>query len=389
MTMTYVLMQNLRRNRLRTVLTVAGFALPMGVFVGAISLVTIFIRVGAAAQRELRIAVRNKVSLATPLPEAYRRRIEGLDPNRERIRAVCGFRWFGGKVPDTQETVQALGVDADTFSTVFADLELTAEEDALFKRERRAAVAGEQLADKYKWRIGDRFTLDSNIPPYIPLEFVLIKTLPQPQRALAVYFRRDYLEEALVERGSDRTANCNAFWIKCVNAGALQSLRADIDAHFANNPDETETVDESAFFALFQQALGDIPGLMNVMAVVVLGIMGLVAGNTMMMSFRERIRELAVFKAIGFQSRRVFLIVLSESILLALLGSLAGIVPVATLLYLSPFQVRMGPIGRIELSPWAVGVALIIALLVGLAAGLVPAWNALRLRTTDALRKVA
>lgn len=388
MTIHYVLMQNLRRNPLRTTLTIVSFALPMGVFVVAISLVALFVQTGAAAQRELRIAVRSKVSLPTLLPEGHRRKIEALDPDRRRIRGVCGFRWFGGKVPGTDEGVQALGVDADTFPTVFSDLELTPGEVEQFQRERRAAVVGKQLADRYRWRVGDRFTLNSNIPPYMPLEFVCVKLLPQPQRSAAVYFRRDYMEESL-RQAAPISSGVNVFWIKCVDAAALEALRGEVDQLFANTPDETESVDENAFVAVFQQALGDIPGLMQAMAVVVVCIMGLVAGNTMMMSFRERGRELAVFKAIGFQSRGVFLIVLSESVLLALIGSLVGIVPVAAWMYFSPLAVRMGPIGRIEISPYAVAGALAIALAVGVAAGLAPAWNALRLRTTDALRRVA
>jgi putative ABC transport system permease protein len=110
----------------------------------------------------------------------------------------------------------------------------------------------------------------------------------------------------------------------------------------------------------------------------------------MMMSFRERIRELAVFKAIGFGGARVFRIVLAESVTLALLGALLGIVPTVFLLVFFPVR-RLGflPLSSLEVSPVAVGASLGIALLVGLAAGLLPAYQALRLQTVSALRKVA
>lgn len=390
MTITYVMMQNIRRNPLRTTLTALSFALPMAVFIIAISLVTLFVQTGINAEKQLRIATRNKVSLTNILPEGHRRAIEALDPNRERLLAVCGFRWFGGKVPATGETVQALGTDADTLPIVFTDLELTPEEIEKFQRDKRSAVVGDQLAKKYGWRVGERFTLDSNIPPYMSLEFTLVKTLPQVQRALSVFFRRDYLEDSLKERAPQLfRSGCNLFWVKCNSAAALESMREEIDLHFANSPNETQSDNENAFFATFQQALGDLPGLMQAMAIVVVGIMGLVAGNTMMMSFRERVRELAVFKAIGFQSSRIFFIVLSESMLLAVLGSLVGIIPAAIWLSISPLQIAFGPFGRVEFSPVAAGVALAIAVVVGLLAGLAPAWNALRLRTTDALRRVA
>jgi putative ABC transport system permease protein len=118
-------------------------------------------------------------------------------------------------------------------------------------------------------------------------------------------------------------------------------------------------------------------------------IVALVAGNTMMMSFRERTRELAVFKAIGFSRGRVFAIVLAESVLMALLGALAGVLPAAGVLLWAPWKsLSFGPITALRVSPMAVTSSLFIALAVGMAAGLWPAYQALRLRTADALRRV-
>jgi len=129
---------------------------------------------------------------------------------------------------------------------------------------------------------------------------------------------------------------------------------------------------------------------MKGMALVVVFVIALVAGNTMMMSFRERIRELAVFKAIGFQAGRVFFIVLAESVMLAVIGAAAGVLPTAAALTLFPIRkLNLGPITMLEISPVAVAASLAIALVVGLVAGLWPAYQALRLRTVDALRKVA
>jgi len=138
------------------------------------------------------------------------------------------------------------------------------------------------------------------------------------------------------------------------------------------------------------QAMGNIPGLMQAMAIVVVVIIALVAGNTMMMSFRERTKEIAVFKAIGFPRRRVFGIVLGESLMLAMVGALIGVIPTAFLLTMFPVR-KLGflPIAALEVSPMAIVVSLIIAMLVGLAAGAWPAYQALRLQTVNALRRAA
>ncbi len=394
MTMTYVLMQNLRRNRLRSALTMIAFALPMAVFVAAISLVVALIEVNKASEKELRLGVHHKTTLINTIPDRLRRSIEALDPDRERLRAVCGMRWFGGKVPGEQQPIQSLAADPDTFPIVYSDAELTPAEQEAWMRDRKAAVVGAAVAEQYGerfdgWRPGGRVRLRSSVPPYLELEFNIIKVMTSKTQTNVFYFRRDYLTESLKEAGVDSPA-CNIFWVKCKDQASLLSLQREIDAMTANSPDETKSEDENTFRAGFTQALGNLPGLMQAMAIVVVFIVALVAGNTMMMSFRERTRELAVFKAIGMPSGRVFRIVLAESVLMAFMGALAGVLPMALLLALAPIR-RLGflPINALTVSPVAVAVSLGIALAVGLAAGVWPAYQALRLRTVEALRRVA
>lgn len=389
MTLTYVLMQNLKRNPLRTGLTAVAFALPMAIFVLAFSLVVALAATAAALQQELRLAVHHKISLANFLPDGVRRKIEELDPERQQLLAVCGMRWFGGVVPNTQNALQALAADVDTLPLVYADIGLTPEEIDLWNRERRAAIVTAETAALYGWNVGDRITLDSTIPPYLQLEFVIVKVWHDAQFPTVFYFRRDYLRDALEAAGAP-SGGTSVFWVKCRSAQALRALQEQIDALFANSPDETKSEDENAFIAGFVQAVGDLPGLARAMALVVVCIIALVAGNTMMMSFRERTQELALFKAIGFQARRIFAIVLSESLLLAMLGSLLGIVPVsAVLVFLPERYLSYGAFSPPRVSVLAVVGSLAIGLVVGLAAGVWPAYQALRLRTTDALRQVA
>ncbi len=389
MTRSYVLLQNLRRNRLRTGLTLVAFALPMGIFVLALSLVVGLARTAEKNEKQLRLGVRHKVSLTSSLPDGLRRKIEELDPQRQRLVAVCGMRWFGGRVPGTQNTLTSLASDADTFPIVYADAQMSADDIAQWQRDRRAAVVGDGVAMQYGWRTGQRIELESTIPPYERLEFQIVKIIPNSSPPNMFYFRRDYLVDSLEAAGATGTG-CNIFWVKCHSAAALRALQTEIDTQFANSPNETKSEDENALIAGFIQAVGDIPSLARTMAIVVVFIIALVAGNTMMMSFRERIGELAVFKAIGFQAWRVFTIVLSESVLLALLGSLLGIMPVCAALVLTPRKyMTLGSFSSPQLSWVAAGGSLAIGLGVGIVAGFWPAYQGLRLRTADALRRVA
>jgi putative ABC transport system permease protein len=382
-------MRNLTRNPLRTGLTAVAFALPMGIFVLALSLVVVLTEAAAKNEKQLRLAVRNKMALTGYLPDGVRRKIEELDPQRQRLRAVCAMRWFGGRVPDTQDTLTSLACDVDTFPVVYSDFELSPEEGARWQSERRAAVVGDGVARTHGWHVGQRVELKSTIPPYLRLEFMIVKIIANSSPPNMFYFRRDYLRDSLEADGATG-AGCNLIWVKCTSAANLRALQQEIDALFANSPSETKSEDENAFISGFVQAIGDIPGLARSMALVVVFIIALVAGNSMMMSFRERTSELAVFKALGFPPRRVFGLVLAESLLLALLGSLLGIVPTATGLALIPRQMLISAsFSPPRFSALAVVGALTIGIVVGLLAGVWPAYQALRLRTTDALRRVA
>ena len=389
MTITYVLMQNLKRNPLRMSLTAVAFALPMAVFVAAISFVVTLAELAAHNEQELRLGVHHRTTLTNTLPEGHRRKIEGLDPNRERLSAVCGMRWFGGRVPNEQNTLTSLAADPDTFPLVYSDTSMQPEEIEAWNKDRQACVVGTSPALNYGWEVGDRVTLESTVPPYLALEFHIVKIIQNKERANFFWFRRDYLVESLKEEGIN-DERCNIFWVKCKSANGLRTLQEEIDDLFATSPDATKSEDENAFGANFTQAAGNIPGLMQAMAIVVVVIIGLVAGNTMMMSFRERMRELAVFKAIGFQSGRIFFIVLSESLLLALIGSLIGVLPTWAILSVVPMQkLNFGPISGFAVSPIAIVGSIAIALAVGAVAGCWPAYQAMKLRTTDALRRVA
>ncbi len=389
MTLGYVLLQNLKRNPLRSGLTIAAFALPMAIFVVALSFVVQLARIAEANERELRLAVRQRISLTNYLPDGMRRKIEAIDPAGERIRAVCGMRWFGGRVPETQEMLTNLAADADTFPTVYSDVGMTPAEIEAWNRDRRAAVTGAGPANRHGWKVGDRVVLRSTVPPFTELEFVIVKIVQESRWGNFFWFRRDYLVESLQDSAIP-AETVNIFWVKCTSTAAMRSVQAELETLFDNTPDPVACEDENTFASQFTQAAGDIPGLLQAMAVVVVFIIALVAGNTMMMSFRERMRELAVFKAIGFQAGRISLVVLGESVTLALIGGALGVVPTTLVLtFFPPRDLAFGPITTLAASPTAAAGSMLIALVVGVLAGLWPTWQARRLRATDALRRVA
>ena len=110
----------------------------------------------------------------------------------------------------------------------------------------------------------------------------------------------------------------------------------------------------------------------------------MIVGNTMALSVRERTREIGVLKTLGFSGPRILAMVLGESVLLALLGGVPGLI-LATLIALAlrDSLVQLVPAFAVPADVWAGGLALMLAL--GLITGVIPAVNAMRLQIATAL----
>lgn len=160
-----------------------------------------------------------------------------------------------------------------------------------------------------------------------------------------------------------------------------------IDREFANSPYETKTDSESVFAADMVKQFGNIRLLIVSIGVIVFFTLLLVTGNTMAIAVRERTREMAVFKAVGFSDFAVLLLVLAESILIALVGGTLGVL--LALIAIPPLASSLsGLLGGLVLSPEALLFGLLLALLVGLVSGLIPGVIAMRMRIVSAIRHI-
>lgn len=326
----------------------------------------------------LRLVVRRATSLADRLAEAYAAKLERVPG----VRLVHALTWFGGIYIDERNFFANFACDPGTLFAMFPENRIPPEQLKAFQAERIAAVAGRKLVERFKWRLGDRITLQGTIYP-VDLEFVL-RGIYTGTDETAFFFHRAYLEEAL-----GRPGKVGTFWLKGASAGDIPRIMDAVDTLFKNSDAETTTETERAFQLGFISMLGSVNTLIASISSVVVFTILLVTSNTMAMSIRERAREIAILKTLGFGRPRLLGVLMGESAIIALTGGVLGCV--GARLFFSVVDVwrytqGFFPVFIVEPSTILLGIGL--SALIGLASAALPAVRVSRLTIAEALRRV-
>lgn len=370
---------NLRRKKIRTTLTIGSFAVALFLF-GLLAAIRMGLRGGADAAGADRLDVINKVSLILPLPYSYRDRLMRVPG----VANVTYASWFGGVYQDERNFFPQMAVDKDTWFDVYWDYVASQNEKDAFRRDRQACMVGRALAKRFGFKIGDKVPLRGTIwPGTWEFNVVGIYDGNRPEADTSgMFFRHDYLEE----RRAFGKGTIGWYVVKIANIDDAVRVTKAIDDLFSNSPYETRTQTEKAFAASFVKQMGNIELLIMSIGSVVFFTLLLVTGNTMAIAVRERIGELAVLKTIGFSDVRVLGLVLGE---VALIAGQGGLIGLALAKFVIPGLSQALPmLGVLYVSPQTFGFGFGLALLVGVAAGLLPAIGAMRLKVVDALRRV-
>jgi putative ABC transport system permease protein len=264
------------------------------------------------------------------------------------------------------------------------------EQKAAWLKTRNGCVVGKQLAERenFKWKIGDHVPLTCPIwgepagKPNWDFEIVGIYTAGKKGiDTSGMYFRYDYFDEAR-PRGKGLIG-----WIgvRVQNPDQAAEVARRIDEEFANSPYETKTETEGAMAAGFAQQMGDIGTIMIAVSSAVFFTILLVAGNTMSQAVRERTDEIGVLKAMGFTNELILVLVLLESCVIAALGGFIGIGLAWVIINAKNPMPQFLPMFYLPARYVVTGV--LIALALGVIAGIFPAIQAMRLRIAVALRR--
>ena len=373
-----LILKNAWRSKLRTSLTILSTTVALFLFCMLRTIVTSLDATTEVAD-ESRLVVRRSTSLTFPLPLAYAERLRGI----AGVTGVTWANWFGGTYPaDERAFFSRFAVDHETYFEMYPEFILAPEELAAFKRERTACLVGEKLATKYGWKVGQDVTLEGDIYPgtwTFTIRGIFKPRTPDVDTSV-LYFQWKLLDEKMASPGL-----VGIYIVKLGDAGSAPAMAEKIDAAFANSAAETRTETEKAFQAGFIQMYGNIRGAIRIISTFVLAGFLLVAINTMLMAGRERTREIAMLKTLGFPDGLILKLVLAESTFIALLGGLLGCVGAWALFKAVP-SFGGGLFGNFQVRPSTVWIGIAIATGMGIVSGLLPALAAARLRVVDALR---
>jgi putative ABC transport system permease protein len=374
-----LLLKNLFRKKLRTLLTVGSFAIALFLF-GLLAIVRTSFAGGVDVAGVDRLVTINRVSLIQPLPLSYRDQIAQIPG----VKAITYASWFGGVYQDEKNFFAQFAIDLPTYRAVFPEFQVADDQWKQFESDREGCVVGAELAKRFHWKVGDRVPIRGTIFPGT-WEFN-IRGIYRGKRDAddntQFWFRSDYLEE----RRTMTKGTVGWYTVKIDDPDRAAAAIKAIDARFANSAYETKTDTEKAFAAGFVKQMGNIGLLVTVIGSVVFFTLLLVTANTVAMAVRERTRELAILKALGFSDPFVLTLVLAEAMVIALAGGVLGLGAVK-LMTLGGDPTH-GLIQFFFLKNQTIATGLGLALGVGFLAGILPALTASRLRVVDALRRV-
>lgn len=392
MTFASIAARNLLRNKLRTALTILGVAVAITTFLLLRTVVSAWTVAADHAAKD-RLVIRHKVTFVMTMPLRYLEKTRGVPG----VKAATFANWFGGKDPShDKEFFATMAVDSESFFEVMNEYLITPEERAAYLEDRTGAVVGDVLAKKLGWKLGDRVTLESGIypaPPDDPWTFtvrgIYTATAKTADRS-SFLFHFKYLNEGLPQARRDEIG-----WImaRVTDPSKTARIGLAIDQVFDAEDPQTLSQDEHTFNASFLAGISAVLRAIDVVSLAILGIMVLVLGNTIAMGVRERTSEYGTMRAIGFLPKHIAVFILGEAAVLGLAGGVFGIVtgyPFVDKAVGRWLEQNMGvffPYFRVP--PSMVAASLLLAVGLGVTSAILPARQAMKLRVTEALRRVA
>jgi putative ABC transport system permease protein len=328
-----------------------------------------------------RMYVQSRINMTDGLPISYVQQIKSVP----HVAAVTHWTYFGGFFRDAQNALPVFATDAETLLKVYKQMKLPPEQLESMLHTRNGALIGQQIADKYGWKVGDEVPIGTSIWTqkaggntwHFKIVGILdVSAYGEGTGFPSFYINFDYFDEAR----AFGNGIIHYYILGLDDPRKGDEVAVAVDALFANSANETKTQSEQAWAQSQIKQVADVNFIVNSIVGAVLFTLLFLTANTMMQSVRERIPELAVLKTLGFSDGKVLVLVLLESVALCVFASLVGLA-----LARVAFGALTALFGRVPLPLTVVEIGIAIALLLALVSGLPPALRAKQLNIVDAL----
>jgi putative ABC transport system permease protein len=322
----------------------------------------------------------NATGIVFTLPIAYANRLQAV----HGVESVTWANWFGGRYGDGKRFFATFAIDPKSYLEMYPEMVMPADQKEAFIRERTGALVGKHLMEAFGWKLGQNVTMQGTIFPgdwTFTIRAVYVPTDPQIGEDVLM-FHHEYMEERL-----GRPGQAGWYIAKIDKTENAPIIAKTIDDMFRNSSSATKTGTEQAFNASFATMWGNVSLLMGTIGTAVVFAILLVTANAMMMSARERTREVAVLKTIGFGDSTLFGVVMLEAGVIAVTGAIIGLGG-AKLLYKTTHFSAGGFLPGFDVKTNTLVIGAAIAVVLMIASGLVPAVRAARLPVVSALRQV-
>ncbi|MEA2162648.1 MAG: putative transport system permease protein [Thermoanaerobaculia bacterium] len=371
--------RNLFRNKVRAILTMMLLAVIFFFVATLLSILDNFESFSNAGEGSNRLVVQSAISLANLLPYAHEQKIQQIPG----VVDTAKLQWIGAYYKEKSNFFANFAIDPEKMPSVFDDYKVDPKELAAFQADRRGALVGKDLMSRFGWKLGDRITLKRQIFPFDP-ELTIRGTYVHAVQTTSLFFPMEYFQQSMGNQGQVGT-----FWVKVKDPKQMAAISQQIDAMFKNSDFPTETFTEKEFQQNFMSMMGNVKLLFTAVSSCAIFMVVLLAAITMSMSARERVTEIAVLKAIGFEQRLILSLMLTEFILLTLIGGALGSVG-AHYIYaaVDMGKVTQGFLQNFGVHAKTLAICIGASALVGLIAGGLPAFRASNLRVVDGLRRV-
>jgi putative ABC transport system permease protein len=380
-----LLLKNAFRHKLRTSLTLVGLVVAICAF-GMLRTIVDAWYAGVETSSSTRLVTRSNISLTFALPLNYAQKLRGI----EGVRQVSWANWFGGVYITERNFFPQFAVEPASYLALYPEYLMPEAQKQAFIRDRQGAVAGRKLADKYGWKLGDQIPLRGTIYPgtwTFTLQGIWDGAEAKTDEG-QLLVQWAYINETLRQRSPRRTDVVGVYILGIDEPNNAAAISQRVDASFANSLAETLTETEAAFqlgFVSMSEAI--LVAIQAVSFIIVIIIMAVMA-NTMTMTARERLAEYATLKALGFPPAFVVRLLFGESLLIAAIGAMLGIV--LTLPLAAAFGRAVGNLlPAFHVSPLTMSLQAGAALVVGVVAAAWPAWKMSRIDIVQGLRHVA